>query len=93
MGDSPYSYCYSYNSIHVNKTSYKLNVMAGSTYRINVYDVTAYGSGYWSNLLKVVQPLNLKVGYADAYVSGLQVYLSWYGVYTSGPVVSKQLSR
>ena len=93
MGDSPYSFCYNYNSTHVNKTSYKLNVMAGSTYRIYVYDVTARGSGYWSNLLKVVQPLNLKVGYAYADVSGLQVYLSWYRVYTSGPVVSKQLSR
>ena len=67
--------------------------MAGNTYTINVYDVTDYGSGYWSNLQKVVPPLNLKVRYPYAYLSGLQVSLSWYRVYTSGPVVSKQLSR
>ena len=67
--------------------------MAGSTYRINVYDIAASGSGYWSYLLKAVPPLNLKVGYAYARQSGLQVSLSWYRVYTSGPVVSKQLSR
>ena len=84
------------HSIHVNERNFKVDgVLAGSTYKIIAYAVTADGSGQISRISKTVPPLNLKVSYAYSYMSGarygLQVYLSWNSVHASEPVVSKHL--
>ena len=73
-----------------------MDVLAGYKYQFNVYAVTAYGQGSWANIQSAVPPLNLQV--SSAYASktgryGLQVYLHWYGPYSSSErYVSKDTS-
>ena len=95
---SVHTYCSSwqYENVTGGLTQFKLDVLAGYKYHFYVYAVTAYGQGSWANIQSTVPPLNLQV--RSAYASktgryGLQVYLHWYGPYSSSEhYVSKDTS-